>query len=347
MQKLSEFIKEIQTETRFSKLDEAGTKQGIVLKILSLLEWDPFNIDEIHPEYPVGNTKVDFSLRHKNTDKVFIQVTKDTNDNKKHQEDLVAIAAKKGVKMATLTNGFTWWFFLPLLGDTLEEKEFSTLDLSKQKPQEAEKMLAEFLSRRNVTSGRAVKAGEEIYLTRQREMMIRENLPRAWEKLISEPEKWLVDMLADITKELSGYKPDKEAVEEFLASKIDAGGDIQAILKAKPAKTAAPPPKPKPSPGGPDYTGRSINSFTFLGKKYEVKSWKAMLLKLCNIIFPRHKEDLDIVLTLADGDREFFSKNPYEFLTGENIPGTDLYVDLNLKAMEVVDLSNKILSVFG
>ena len=72
-----------------------------------------------------------------------------------------------------------------------------------------------------------------------------------------------------------------------------------------------------------------------------------MLLKLCDVIFPKHKDDLDIVLTLSEGDKEFFSKNPYEFLTGERIPGTDIYVDVNLKAMEVVDLSKKILSLFG
>jgi hypothetical protein len=72
-----------------------------------------------------------------------------------------------------------------------------------------------------------------------------------------------------------------------------------------------------------------------------------MVLKLCDIVFPRHKDDLDIVLTLSEGDREFFSKNPYEFLTGEKISGTDLYVDVNLKATEAVDLSRKILSLFG
>ena len=61
MQNLLEFIKKLRSDKRFTSFDEAATKQGIVLKILSLLEWDPFNIDEIQPEYAMGDKRVDFS----------------------------------------------------------------------------------------------------------------------------------------------------------------------------------------------------------------------------------------------------------------------------------------------
>jgi hypothetical protein len=351
MQKLLEFISEIQSDERYSTFDEAATKQGVVLKILSLLEWDPFNIDEIHPEYPVGNGKVDFSLRSKDADKAFILVRKGGKGLQKHQEELIDLAAQKSVKMGALTDGSTWWFFLPLLGETLEEKNFQTLDLTKNKAREIAKGLNEFLSKQNVTSGRAIKAAEEIYLTKQREIMLKENLPKAWRKLMNEPEKWLVELVGEMTKKMCGYKPDRETVEKFIANEADAKADISSILKPKPAaQTPPPPPQPPPSKASAkpfDYTGKTITSFSLKGKTHEVKSWKAMLLKLCDVIFPKHKDDLDIVLTLSEGDKEFFSKNPYEFLTGERIPGTDIYVDVNLKAMEVVDLSKKILSLFG
>jgi hypothetical protein len=354
MQKLLEFISEIQSDERYSNFDEAATKQGIVLKILSLLEWDPFNIDEIHPEYAVGNGKVDFSLRHKNTDKAFILVRKGGKVLQKNQEDLMDLAAQKSVKIGALTDGSTWWLFLPLLGESLEEKNFQTLNLTKNKARDIAQGLQDFLSKQSITSGRAIKAAEEIYLTKQREIMLKENLPKAWRKLMSEPEKWLVELVGEMTKKLCGYKPDRETVEKFIANEVDAKADITDMLRPKTAATPPPPPPP-PAPSAPskpsakpfDYTGKTITAFSLKGKTHEVKSWKAMLLKLCDIIFPRHKDDLDIVLTLSEGDREFFSKNPYEFLTGERIPGTDLYVDVNLKAMEVVDLSKKILSLFG
>ncbi|MEJ2723395.1 MAG: restriction endonuclease subunit R [Deltaproteobacteria bacterium] len=349
MQKLLEFIEEIQSDERYSTFDEAATRQGIVLKILSLLEWDPFNIDEIHPEYAVGNGKVDFSLRHKNADKAFILVRKGGKGIQKHQEELIDLAAQKSVKIGALTDGSIWWFLLPLLGETVEEKNFQTLDLTKNKTREIAQGLNDFLSKQSITSGRAIKAAEEIYLTKQREIMLKENLPKAWRKLVSEPEKWLVELVGEMTKKMCGYKPDREIVEKFIANEVDAKADISSMLKPRPAAptSAPPPPASKESARPFDYTGKTITSFSLKGKAHEVKSWKAMLLKLCDIIFPKHKEDLDIVLTLSEGDREFFSKNPYEFLTGERIPGTDLYVDVNLKAMEVVDLSKKILALFG
>jgi len=49
MKKLVEFIKKIQSDDRFGAFDEAAIKQGIVLKILSLLDWDPFDVDEVQP----------------------------------------------------------------------------------------------------------------------------------------------------------------------------------------------------------------------------------------------------------------------------------------------------------
>ena len=354
MQKLLEFISEIQSDERYSTFDEAATKQGIVLKILSLLDWDPFNIDEIHPEYAVGNGKVDFSLRNKNADKAFIVVRKGGKGLQKNQEELIDLAAQKSVKIGALTDGSTWWLFLPLLGESLEEKNFQTLHLTKNKAREIAQGLNDFLSKQSITSGRAVKAAEEIYLTRQRETMLKENLPKAWRKLMSEPEKWLVELVGEMTKKICGYKPDRETVEKFIASEVDAKADISRIFEPKPAAPTSPPPPPLPppppakGPGKPfDYTGKTITSFSLKGKTHEVKSWKAMLLKLCDILFPKHKDEVDIVLTLSEGDREFFSKNPYEFLTGERIPGTDLYVDVNLKAMELVELSKKILSLFG
>ena len=65
-EQLLDFIKEIQSDERYDSFDEPAIKQGVVLKILSFLDWDPFDIDEIKPEYAVDGGKIDFSLRHKN-----------------------------------------------------------------------------------------------------------------------------------------------------------------------------------------------------------------------------------------------------------------------------------------
>ena len=204
--------------------------------------------------------------------------------------------------------------------------------------------LEDFLSKNNVISGKSFKAAEHIYSTRLKVLLIKENLPKAWKKVLSEPEKWLYDILAEVTEELCGHKPDREIVEKFLALEIDGKADISSILRPKPPTR---PRESKASVKKEDFTGKSIVSFTLRGVKYEVKSWKAMLLKICEIVAAKHKDDFEMVLTLSGPNKEYFSTNPYELLTCEQIPGTEMYVDVNLSAMGVVALSHRILSLFG
>ncbi|UCB49965.1 MAG: restriction endonuclease subunit R, partial [Deltaproteobacteria bacterium] len=83
------------------------------------------------------------------------------------------------------------------------------------------------------------------------------------------------------------------------------------------------------------------------GTKYDVKSRKEMLLKICEVVAAKHKEDFEMVLTLSGPNKEYFSTNPYELLTCEKISGTEMYVDVNLSAMGAVALTHRVLSLFG
>jgi len=355
MKKLAEFIKKAQSDERFAAFDEAAIKQAVILKILSLLDWDPFDVDEIQPEFDAGGGKVDFSLRHGGANKVFVMVKKGSKDFPRHQDKLLGYAVQGKAEIAILANGLTWWMFLPLLGGSAEEKRFHVIDMKEQPAEEISEKLVEFLSKESVTSGKALKVAEEIYETRQRNLLIKEHLPKAWQNIINEPEKWLIDLVADVTKELCGYKPEREIVEEFLAHEVQAKADMERMMRPEPPPTPPPSAAPTPQAGktpapvrSEDFTGKTIISFSLEGIRHEVKSWKAMFLKLCDAVLPKNKKDeLEVLFTLATPEREYFSKNPYEFLAGEKIPGTNIYVDTNLSAREVVDLSHKMLMLFG
>ena len=343
-ERLLNFIKEIQSDERYDSFDEPEIKQGIVLKILSFLEWDPFNIDEIQPEYEVDGGKIDFSLKHKKSSKVFIGIKKGVKALKKYQGDLSNHAVQEGVNLAILTDGITWWFTLPLAKGSLEEKRFHTIDMNERKAEEVAQNFEDFLSKKSVVSGKSLKAAEHIYSTRLKSLLVKDNLPKAWKKVLSEPEKWLYDILAEVTEKLCGHKPERDIVEKFLALEIDAKTDISSTLKPKPV---APPKQKKAAVKKENFTGKSIVSFTLGGTKYDVTSWKDMLLKICEVVAAKHKEDFEMVLTLAGPNREYFSTNPYELLTCEKIPGTEMYVDVNLSAMGAVSLTHRVLELFG
>lgn len=351
MKRLAEFVNKIQKDEKYAGFDEAAIKQAIVLKILALLDWDPFDVDEVQPEFEAGAGRVDFSLRDKGASKVLILVKKGSKDFPSYQDKLLSDAAHGKVEMAILTDGLTWWLFLPLLGGLAEERRFHVIDVREQNAEEISQKLEEFLSKNNVISGEALKSAEAIYETKQRELLIKVYLPKAWQKIINEPDKWLAGLLGDVTKELCGYRPDRERVEEFLSKEVQAKTDMERIGRPEPAHPSTPSSLVEKAPfygRGEEYTGKSITAFAFSGKRYEVKSWKAMFLKLCDLVLPKHRKDeLEVLFTISTPQREYFSKNPYEFLTGEKIPGTNVYVDTNLSAREVVDLSYKMLMLFG
>ena len=56
----------------------------------------------------------------------------------------------------------------------------------------------------------AVKIAEDICTIRKKMLLINEHLPKAWQKIISEPERWLAGIISEVTEDLCGYKPDAE-----------------------------------------------------------------------------------------------------------------------------------------
>jgi len=344
MKKLVEFIKKIQSDSRFGAFDEAAIKQGVVLKILSLLDWDPFDVDEVLPEYEIQGSKVDFCLKKQKTNKVFILVRKNGEDLEKHQDKILSLSIQGKVPIAILTNGLTWWFFLPLVQGSAEEKKFLAIDMATQKAEEASETFENFLTKESILSGETEKAAEDIYTARQRDFFIKETLPKAWAQIMSDPKKWLADILGSVTEEMCGYHPDREVIEEFISSKFAEKGGLESLVQPKPA---APPQPAKAAVRGDDFTGKTIQAFTLKGTRYEVKSWKAMYIKFCEVLFPKHKDDLDVLFTLSKPGKEYFSKNPYQLLTCEKIAGTGMYVDVNLTAKEIADLTQKMLHLLG
>jgi hypothetical protein len=160
---------------------------------------------------------------------------------------------------------------------------------------------------------------------------------------MKEPEKWLVDIVAKVTEGLCGYKPDKEAVKDFLSSDIEMKLKIPTSIKPEPT---AKPQEEKKLVQKFD-TGKSINAFTFKGKKYMVKSWKAMLLKFFELINAEHKDNFEFLINLCTQEEDVFSKDKHRILISEKIPGTDIYVNVDLAPKDALALCYEAMSVFG
>ena len=340
MDNLKDFIKKIQSDERFKDFNEAAIKQAFVLKVLSLLGWDPFNLDEVQPEYRIKGDKVDFALKHKDSIKAFISVKKDLDNFKEYIETLLNLSGQSNVKITIYTDGLSWWFFLPLIEGSIDDKMFCIIDTQGEKIDAIDQKFSDFLLKENIISGSATKSAEDICNKRREAMLINEHLPKAWEKIMNEPDKWLVDVISDVTKDLCGYKPDMERVKEFLRSERKIQAERSAVSETEDSKKVSDKAKK-------NYKGTSVRSFNFKDEDHSVKSWQEIPWKLCTILAKKHKDSFDSVLWIVLKGREFFSREQHQFLMSKKIPNTNIYINTDLSDSAALVLTNEILSNFG
>lgn len=345
---LISFVGNIKQDRRIISFDEAAAKQAVVLKILTILGWDTFNIDEVTPEYSISGKRVDYSLRINNFNKAFIEVKRPGEDleNIANQEQLLNYSFQEGVKLALLTNGITWLFYLPLHEGSWEQRKFYTIDIVQQEAADVTSKFISFLSKGMLSSGEAVKNAEAIYKGQQKVNILKESLPKAWNKIIEEADELLIDLINDTTEKLCGYKAESALVEQFL-SKHKNNLIIFETSRTRPATRPTVARGPVSTSDTESYTGRSISSFYFKGLQHEVRSWKDMLIKLCEVFNLSHRNEFDKLLSLVGRKRPYFTRNANELRIPQKINKTDIFVETNLSANNIVKICLDMMVLFG
>ncbi len=217
IENLIRFLEKLKTKPTKST-DEASIKQGIVLPILRKLKWDPDNTDEVKPEYTVETRRVDYSLRINNTDKVFIEAKNADEDlsNDKIQNQLLDYSFMRGIKISILTNGMTWWFYLPMKAVEWKARKFYTIDIGEQEKYAIAEKFVDLLSKPNIQDDKALDYANEIDIKKQKKKVLEEKLPEAWNKILAEPDPLLIDLISKSTEKLCGITPEIENVKQLL-----------------------------------------------------------------------------------------------------------------------------------
>ena len=241
---ISRAVEQIKAAASFGTMDESATKQGVVLKLLSVAGWDTFDISQVVPEYTVGTMRVDYALSPGTPNAVFIEVKRPSENLERHQQQLLEYCFQEGVNLAVLTNGRTWWLYLPLQAGSWEQRRFLTIDLDVQEPDIVERRFLAYLSPEMVSSGQAVRGAEALVESQQRAEIIGKTIVTAWNQIVDAPHELLVDLISETTERICGFKPDPELVKQFLAQRI------QRLLDASP-EPEVPSRRRQPAPIGP------------------------------------------------------------------------------------------------
>lgn len=343
-EKLAEFIQKVRNIQDVYSYDEASTCQMIIQPIFLYLGWNIFEREEVYPQFPIEGKRVDFALRLNNINKVFIEVKKPKEELDDHEKQLISYTYNYGVKLACLTNGITWRLYLPLNEGRWNERRFFTIHLKDQTLNEVTENLLSFLSKENVKSEKALENAHSYLKNLKKNYIVKNAIPSAWEKLISEPDELMVELLADKTEDLCGYRPEYEVIENFLkelrfqsVDKVDEeeiNTEVQArISKSKKTKNAT----------------QKIIGYTLFNKKHNVSTYIEMLLSVCKLLYELHKDEYSKILSLRGKKWVFFSKNPEDLkIRPIRIEGTPYWVEANFSADSIKNrLVIPLLLLFG
>ena len=363
--RITSFIDELKSNKQIASFDKASTKQAVVLRLLSLLGWDIFNVDEVKPVDNVKPKNVDYSLRSKNIDRVFIKVLKINEKLNGFQEELIASAAKGKVEISVLTNGLIWRFYLSLMEGNREQKNFCTLDLLKQKPGDVAAQFLNFLEKENISSGKSLKTAKARQHERQQNA-VEDAIPSAWSKIISEPDAVLVNLLSETTEKLCGFKPEKKGLVKFLAERSKSpptpvvhsaennSSPVSTVVEKQPENKPSPvspvvekQPENNSRSGPKGFEGQVLSSFAFKETTCDVKSWDDLLVKLCETLKSKHKHDTESLLWHSVGKKFYFSKDQGDFRFPSPIRDTDIFVETHLSPNETVKTARSVIAALG
>ena len=198
--------------------NERAISQGIVLRILSDLDWNVYDTNIVWPEYSTGEGRVDFALCEPPAKpRVFIEV-KQPGGAESGVRQALEYAFHTGVPFIVLTDGKTWSFYLPAEQGSYEERRVFKLDLFERSTGESVDVLRRYLERSGVASGEALEVARKEYRSQNRRSLARKAIPEAWTALIDEEDELLIQRLADSVESKAGIRPEDSDVIGFLSS---------------------------------------------------------------------------------------------------------------------------------
>jgi predicted type IV restriction endonuclease len=275
--------------------NEASVSQGIVLRVLSALDWPTYDTQVVSPEYALEGRRVDFALSHPaGKPRVFVEV-KQVGQSDGAERQLFEYAFHKGVPLVILTDGREWNFFLPAETGDYGERRLYKLDILERSLDESVLRFQRYLGYSAVCSGEALVAARGDYQNVARDRQMRDALPIAWLKLVEEEDEILLDLVADRVESICGYKPDPDTVAAFLKDRASHAKPLAPVGPSASRPLAARSPVPQAAvaehrPGG--------IGFTLLGRNVPCRNVRDVLVTAMEALAERDPSFLDRFVSL-------------------------------------------------
>ncbi len=347
---LREVIEEVRQEIAAagSGINEADAKAALITPILSELGWR--GLQRIRSEYPVdqGRMRLDYALIGTGTKPVaLIEAKAPREDLESHVAQVLSYAFHEGVDVCVLTTGILYWLYLPREKGSPEERRFAELDLQSDDVEKVAAIFQSCLGFESLTNGAGEKSAKEILATRQLERRMRQEIPRAWQRLISEPNEMLIELVQEEVHEALGARPTHDEVKTELRAivseraprPIAEGRPVDTMPKASPAET--PRSSLRAARRGKSPSTRVLE-FRLWGQTYPVRHQYEVLTTVVDLVYARHRDDFGRALRITN-----FYEDPARCVTPHQISGSRYYVNRSLNFGNMKQTCERLLEAFG
>ena len=91
-----------------------------------------------------------------------------------------------------------------------------------------------------------------------------------------------------------------------------------------------------------------IIAFTFCGIRHVVESGRDALRQICLMMLARDKEKFEsLTWAIGYGEKCWFWRDTKKMNSPFHFPGTDIFLDLNLKTADITKIAEDVVQVFG
>lgn len=169
----------------------------------------------------------------------------------------------EGVPLAILTDGREWSFYLPGEQGTYNDRRVYHLSLEDRDAAESDRILRRYLAADRIRAGLAFDDARSDYRNQASKRVAYDTMLRAWNDLLAEPDSMLMELVAERTEVLCGFRPDGDGVEAFLKQRASIlhghlGHATSLPAVSKPAPSLPIPPQPRAHQRSPTAQGFTI-----------------------------------------------------------------------------------------
>ena len=274
--------------------NEETAKFRILAPILAELGWDPAG-REVLWEYPVGGRKsggkADIALTANDSIRAIIEAKAPGTDLAQHIEQVLNYAFFEGVDICVLTDGLTWWLYLPREQGLPPKRRFAVLRLDKDPVDQLDDDLNTFLSRPSLVSGDANNRAKQVLKALHDAAHLEKEMPRIWREMLDEPDDELIELIGQRVYGRLNLRPERD--------------QIVAAMRQRPI----PPVTPGSATGEP-IPASMPTAVLLWGKRHPVSKHYEIVTTLVEELYKRHPDSFEqTVEPLSTKEKHWVSRD--------------------------------------